>query len=70
MPLIPGMRTSVTMQPAPTSGSALRKATADFVGAHRNAGRAKQEGERVAHRVVVVDDVDHRLSGHRNPRPC
>jgi hypothetical protein len=61
MPLRPGIRTSVMMQPAAIFEEARRR----IVGSHREAGAAQQEVDRFTHRLVVVDHVNVRISGHR-----
>ena len=43
----------------------VEKARRRIIGPHRETGAAQQEVERFAHRLVVVDHVNVRVSGHR-----
>ena len=70
MPLISGMRTSVTTQPGSSFGSDVEEGRGRLVGrAPSSPAVSQQERERIAHRLVVVDDVDDRLRRHRRHPP-
>ena len=68
-PLISGIRTSVMMQPELSARQRRRKAVAEFVGPDLEARRAQQKCQRIAHRLVVIDDM-HQATGlhRRDPR--
>ena len=63
MPVMSGMRMSVTRQPLLTVGQAGKKGARRVVKPHGQAGRAQQEGERLAHRLVVIDDMHDPVIG-------
>ena len=57
MPLISGIRTSVTMHPRSPALKFARKATAEFISTNVDIRRTKQKFERTSYRVIVVDDM-------------
>ncbi len=47
------------------AGKRRHEGTGRFVEADRDAGGTEQKGERLAHRLIVVNDMDHEIIGHR-----
>ena len=73
MPVISGMRMSVTMQPCCSADRLARNEAAELVRGRRDAHTLQQERKQIAHGRIVVNDVNHRLSRHRRlllREPC
>ena len=69
MPSMPGMRTSATMQPGRGLGECLQESVGRCVGFDLVAEHAQHLAQRVAHRLLIIDDEDRRAAAMLR-QPC